>query len=626
MKRSVLKSTGLATLFVASCLASAVSTAYNGEPRVSITQGIDATNAIVLANDATFLNLERNLDPVNQPTNPLVTLNPFGTAPLSAYYGFWNSNLVDKVEISVTSKNSQNPVKLGYTFIPSAGPNLAPVSGLEADTENIVNVIITWLNGTVEGYSFEIKTAPLPVTDADTVDGKYVVNGTPVFTTKYSDSDFSKRSEGIYFTSFFGRGHYGLDNNGDLRWFLTRDVIPSFNFAVLPNGRYISDGNIYAENSATTPDDYKVMYEWDIMGRVYTVYDIDYKAHHSSTLVSGDNNKLIYASEDSQPGDGSEVTREDGVSIIDLKTGEEVNYYDMSLVLDPNREHPLTNSDGDPRNDWAHLNKTYFDNDSGLIISSVRHQNVVFGIKPNDLTNTDPDIKFIAGSHFNWGQKWQAYLLQPVDSSGNNIYDLSTSEGQKLADKEFWTWGQHGVQGLPTTDSNIINYAVFDNGNYRSYGELQYGEDGNSEMLVPADNWSSYVEYSVNISNMTIQKITEYGKEEFGAYYYSSLVGNVEKDQDNGNLLINFGGAILDENGLPTTIGVNSDINDPNAGSYAKGHPSIVEVKQEADGSYTKLFELEVTSGRAKSPEDGANGAYRYDLTQFFVIKKPLYE
>ena len=627
MKRSnFCEKFGTTSILAISMLTSTVSLAYNGEPRDLPSQGIDVNNSVVASHTTIYNTLLEELDISNTPNDANITLNPYGTAPLSAYYGVWNEGDIASINVSVTSANG---LTIDKTYIPALGANLLPVTGLEANKENVLKVTTTNSRDMEYNYGFTITTDPLPPTDADTVDGKSVYFGTPIFTVKTFEPDLSLRSDGVYITSFFGRGHYAIDDYGDLRWFLKNDVIPSFNFVSLGNGHYLSEGYINASDPNTVPEDYKALYEWDWMGRVHTVYNISYKAHHSSELLDGDPTKLIYASENSQPGEEN-VTREDGIAVLDLKTGNELHYYDMTLVLDESRYHQPKNSDGDPRIDWAHLNKTYYIDNQNMIVSSLRHQNALVGMYPNDNKAQEPTIAFIAGSHFDWSEKYQDYLLTPIDTNGDELYNLSTPQGVESADKEFWTWGQHGVVPLPNSDTNLVKFAVFDNGNFRS-NNIDDPENLSQNPLVPADNWSSYVEFTIDLTNKTIVKGDEYGKEEFGAYYYSSLVGSVYKDPENGNVLVNFGGAILDGNDIPTTIDVGngSDIIDPNTDNIAKGHPSIVEAKRNPDGTFTTLFELEVTSGRPKTPDDGpANNAsaYRYDLTQFYVLKKPMYD
>ncbi|MBL4815125.1 MAG: aryl-sulfate sulfotransferase, partial [Shewanella sp.] len=125
---------------------------------------------------------------------------------------------------------------------------------------------------------------------------------------------------------------------------------------------------------------------------------------------------------------------------------------------------------------------------------------------------------------------------------------------------------------------------------------------------------------------MTITKDAEWGKE-LGGIFYSSYVGNVFRDPVNGNMLINSGGAMVDGNGIPTELDSGTGPLDLDVDPYtSESRPIFVEVQQNEDGSYTKLFELVATSGRVKTPDDGEGNTWRIDMSNFFVIKKDLYE
>lgn len=616
-KLNLFKSVSLAAIFTVGALSTTATFAYNGEPRVLPEQGVDVTNAVVKAHKDIYDGLLGDITSNNTlAVKPIVTLNPYGTAPLSAYVGFWNADTSHSFEVSVTSKNSTVPITLSHVYTPDTGANLLVVSGLEPDTLNTITVKERDENTPFSyTYVYYLQTEPLAPTDAEMIDGEYVISGTPIFDVKYSDSDFSKRSDGIYMTSYFGRGHYGLDNNGDVRWALTNDVIPSFNFNTVGDGHYVSNGSTVVDN-VTRPATNKTIYEWDIMGRVYSVTNMQYEAHHTTVLVDGNSSQLLLASEKSDYNDGAELTREDGVSIIDRATGTEINYYDFSKLLDINRAPTIINGDGDNRNDWAHLNAAYNDATQELIIASLRNQNVFVGITPLD--NADATISFIAGSHHEWSTELEQYLLTPVDADGKVLYNPEDTADIDKADKEFWTWGQHGVTPLPSSVKGIVRVAMFDDGNYRSYDpDLQ---------LVAADNWGCYVEYTIDLSKMTITKDAEWGKE-LGGIFYSSYVGNVFRDPVNGNMLINSGGAMVDGNGIPTELDSGTGPLDLDVDPYtSESRPIFVEVQQNEDGSYTKLFELVATSGRVKTPDDGEGNTWRIDMSNFFVIKKDLYE
>ncbi len=106
-----------------------------------------------------------------------------------------------------------------------------------------------------------------------------------------------------------------------------KSEIPSYNFVRMDNGHFsaTSQGINHCLN----------MYEFDIMGRVYTVYLLDNEFHHS--ILPIENNLAIAPSEYSNGRPDGYSTGKDGVSIINLSTGLEVAYYDMLYVMDYSR-------------------------------------------------------------------------------------------------------------------------------------------------------------------------------------------------------------------------------------------------------------------------------------------------
>lgn len=77
------------------------------------------------------------------------------------------------------------------------------------------------------------------------------------------------------------------------------------------------------------------MYEFDMMGRLYTFYILDNQFHHS--IWQWDSNTIVAPSEYTSGRPDSLKTNEDGVSVVDLSTGLEIAYYDMAAILDTSR-------------------------------------------------------------------------------------------------------------------------------------------------------------------------------------------------------------------------------------------------------------------------------------------------
>lgn len=116
----------------------------------------------------------------------------------------------------------------------------------------------------------------------------------------------------------------------------------------------------------------------------------------------------------------------------------------------------------------------------------------------------------------------------------------------------------------------MVEFMVFDNGNYRSRVD--------SKSLLPPDNYSRVVHFIVDLNAMTVMRPFEYGKE-LGARGYSSCVSAKEVLQ-NGNIVVHFGDCTFDENGRAISCQPgDSDIIDPQEGNEALGNLLLQEIE-----------------------------------------------
>ncbi|MEB2418933.1 aryl-sulfate sulfotransferase [Citrobacter sp. R-1.5.2] len=558
-------------------------------PRTPINQQIDVDNAMVLSHNAIYQSLLAAVTDTDSYENPLITLDPYGTAPLSLYLGIWG---VLNEDITVTVQDSkESTVAVSWTYSMQTGANLVPVSGLVAGEDNIVTLI----SGTQIVGQYTVTPAALPPSDSADI-----TLGFPVITVTKAVDESSLVADGLYFSTYFDRYNLAFDQYGIVRWYVSQEI-PSYNFVRIDNGHFLATSQ--GVNHCLD------MYEFDVMGRVYTVYLLDNEFHHS--ILPLENNLAIAPSEytNGRPDDYS--TGKDGVSIIDLTTGLEVAYYDMLKVMDYSRSpRPSGSAPGQSvtMDDWLHINQSYINTTNNLLVSSGRHQSSVFGVDVES-----GQLRFIMADHEDWASDFEEYLLTPVDESGNPLFDFSTQEGIDSANSDFWTWGQHNIVEIPNTESGILEFLVFDNGNYRSRDD--------AKSLLPIDNFSRVVQFRIDLNTMTVSRSYEYGKEEVGSRGYSSFV-SAKHLLSNGNLVIHFGASTMDENGRPLSAQPGySDIVDPLDGSQALGMLVLQEINKETK---QLLFEATVTSGYYKNAEVNGDD-YRYDISAFRVYKLPLF-
>ncbi|HGY4928792.1 MULTISPECIES: aryl-sulfate sulfotransferase [Citrobacter] len=559
------------------------------EPRMPVNQKIDVDNATVLSHNAIYQTLLSAVMETNDYDNAIVTLDPYSTAPLSLYLGIWGK-LNEDIKINVQDSKGIT-VAVSWTYSMQTGANLIPVSGLVAGEDNVVTLI----SGAQIVGQYTVTPSALPPSDSADIS-----LGFPVITVTKSVDDSSLVADGLYFSTYFDRYNLAFDQNGIVRWYVSQ-AIPSYNFVRTDSGHFLATSQ--GINHCLD------MYEFDVMGRVYAVYLLDNEFHHS--ILPLENNLAIAPSEytNGRPDDYS--TGKDGVSIIDLTSGLEVAYYDMLNVMDYSRSpRPSGSAPGQSAtmDDWLHINQSYINTTNNVLVSSGRHQSAIFGVDVDS-----GQLRFIMSDHEDWASDFEEYLLTPVDESGNPLFDFSTQDGIDLANSNFWTWGQHNIVEIPNAEIGILEFLVFDNGNYRSRDDAR--------SLLPKDNFSRVVQFRIDLNTMTVTRSYEYGKDEVGSRGYSSFV-SAKHLLSNGNLVIHFGASTMDENGRPLSAQPGySDIVDPQDGSQALGMLVLQEINKQTK---QLLFEATVTSGYYKNAEVNGDD-YRYDISAFRVYKLPLF-
>ena len=122
-------------------------------------------------------------------------------------------------------------------------------------------------------------------------------------------------------------------------------------------------------------------------------------------------------------------------------------------------------------------------------------------------------LKWILGTHANWGERWQNLLLTPA---------------QGLE----WQYHQH--------DPSVTHegtFMVFDNGNNRAVPF--------EPQVPPTDNASRAVEFAVNADTMTVEQVWSYGDGDADPIY-ANFVSGAYRLPETGNVFVTFGGVITD--------------------------------------------------------------------------------
>ena len=422
--------------------------------------------------------------------DPFIVLDPYSMNPLSALILF-QTDTAETVEVTIMGDDEFSTFVYTHQIVPPRAE--VPVIGLYAGRANTVTLTISGRT-----WEHEIITEPLPVDFPD---------------FRLHTSIPEKMAQGVtLITAIFESYSPLLDHNGQVRGFLSNKAIGhGTSMIVLENGNMLSTGYEFM----MIPYHKSFLIEWNWLGRIFRIYDVPHGIHHSIyELPNGDilasaNNINIHES----------GTREDVVIIIDRETGEVTREFDFRYIVDETRR-PHHHFDpgvlNAPITDWMHVNAAVFDPVHNSVIASSPTQSMVISIDASTQA-----INWILGPHYNYREDLQRYLLTPV--------------GEDF----MWSWAQHDPRILESDDPNIVNILLFDNGANRSFYK---------ETSIPAhENFSRAVKYRINLADMTIEQLWQFG-EELGADYYSVYLGNSVFLGD--TVLINFGG-MLRQDGIP---------------------------------------------------------------------------
>lgn len=421
---------------------------------------------------------------------PLIIIDPYDMNPLSALILF-QTDLVEYVEIKIPGDCEFSTFRYMHKISPPRAE--IPIIGLYAGRTNNVSLRVGDLT-----WEHEITTEPLPIDFPD-------------FYLHFSRPELMAPGVTLL-TSIFESYSSLMDNNGQIRGFLSnKSMAHGTSMIVLENGNMMSTGDEFM----LVPYHKSFLVEYNWLGKIFRIYDVPNGVHHSifempnGDILASSNNVDMHSS----------GTREDVVIIIDRKTGEVTRTFDYRIIVDETREphhHFHSGVLNAPIRDWMHVNAAVFDPVHNAVIASSPTQSMVISVDADT-----SDINWILGPHYHYREDLQRYLLEPI------------------GDDFKWSWAQHDPRILESGDPNIINILIFDNGTNRSFYK---------EYSIPAyENYSRAVKYRINLEQMTIEQVWQFG-EELGSAYYSTYLGNAVLLGE--TVLINFGGK-LRQNGVP---------------------------------------------------------------------------
>ncbi len=343
-------------------------------------------------------------------TNPLVKLNPYEFAPLTAVVMF-ETPAASEATITVLGKEVEGNITHRF---PSTKKHILPIYGLYADYENTVEIVLS--NG--EKATVKIQTEPL-------------MDGVPLASKMETTKEYMGDNL-IFLTAAMRSFPVGYDYKGDLRWYASVNF--AFDIKRMPNGHFL----VGTERLVKMPYFTTGLYEMAFSGKVFKEYTNPIGGYHHDQFVMEDGNLLMLCF------DMYSGTVEDVCVLLDKETGEVLRKWDYKDVLP---QYPTAGSGSQDAHDWFHNNAVWYDKKTHSLTLSGRHQDAVINLDYELDENGKCKLNWIIGDPEMWPEDMQKYFFKPVG-------DLS---------KFDWQYEQHACVVLP--DGDIM---MFDNGHFRS--------------------------------------------------------------------------------------------------------------------------------------------------------------
>ncbi|HHX77343.1 MAG TPA: aryl-sulfate sulfotransferase [Firmicutes bacterium] len=340
--------------------------------------------------------------------NPLVVVNPYGNAPLSALVLFETEEAVS-VDLVVKGKDASVDIK--HSFSEVATTHIIPVYGLYEGANTVVFA-------TSAGDSSEI----------DITTGELPQNVKSLNATVNVEGD-ERMYPGITFACVNNWATNGVvvgfDAKGDVR-----SLLPNIRWTTVP----LANGRILAASPKFERGGYFFagIVEVDLMGKVHTEVLRNGVHHGYRKTLNG--NWIVIADMVGRD------TVEDHIVELDGETGQVVRSWDMRELWDLHEYVSSPTYDYNSQ-DWLHVNSIWLCPGEDAILVSGRHQDSFFKV---DLAKSEI-VWVMTEDYEQYTDAFKEKLLTPI------------------GDDFEYVWGQHNISMMP--NGRIL---VFDNGDGRS--------------------------------------------------------------------------------------------------------------------------------------------------------------
>lgn len=425
--------------------------------------------------------------------NPMVIQDPYGEAPLTALTKFRTEN-PSRITVTVASRSEAQDIT--HTYPAFNQEHDIPVLGLYPDTDNEVTIEAEDRQGNVQEQTISIET-----------------NGTlaSAHDRKVIESSPEEMEPGLTFVNTGETEPYGVDEEGDIRWYSSRTG--GFAFKRLANG------NLLQGMSESADDRNEYLLETDMLGKVQHQYEVNVPNYKDNNVIHHDaielpNNNLLVTVHDN-----SNSYEEDTMVEIDRDTGETVETLDLKDIF-PSEAYEEYSGPHESDGDWIHQNAVWYDAETESILVSGRHQSAVLS-----LSYPDMDINWILAAPEGWSEDMAEKVLEPE------------------SDNLKYPGAQHSPMILPDQDDNpdTKDVLLFDNNVAVTRGDESISRD-----------FSQGIQYRINEEEGTVETVWNYG-EERGKDFFSNVVGDADYMYETENRLLTSGYQEL-ENSYRATI------------------------------------------------------------------------
>ncbi len=421
-------------------------------------------------------------------SEPLVLVNPYGQAPLTALLIF-ETEMAAAIDILIPGTSPETT--FAHSFEQMQTSHQIPVYGLYGGQVNQIELTVNYEDNSQEQFTIPIETEPLPadlpphqIIEADPAQAGGA-DGELLFIAAATDTSY----------------RFAIDKAGDIRWYSANN---KFSGGIL---RRDSEGKMLALSETMYAPSFmrSGLVQTDWFGRIYSEYLQDYTHHDVIEMPNG--NYLMPAVEpNSTFVMGGLVMGADLIVELDRNSGEMVNSWDINTICGYTAEDLAEGL-------YLHINSVAYDaSDDSIVLSSPTIMAVIkFSVADGEI------IWAIGDPRRNYPEPIASKILEPI------------------GDDFEWQGMQHTATVLGDG-----KFMLFDNGTTRM--------DAEGNPVADIDNYSRLVIYDIDAENMTIEQVYQYGKER-GNAMYATYVGDVDYLGEN-HYLLNAGGRVVDENGI----------------------------------------------------------------------------